>query len=120
MRSFKELVVDIVQKPPVLFPLVGLFHLLMLVWTIWSDRYLHFPDIAMLEVAWMIGYTFFWIAACDFRKWGASGYFLLTLIDTSIYLAIRNGKLPLEYRSNMFLLDGLFSFFLLVYYKRFR
>jgi hypothetical protein len=119
LRSTRQFFIDIVKKPPVLFPLVALFHVLWLIWTIWSDRYLHFPDLALLEVCWMIGYTVFWIVACDFRKWGALGYFALTLVNTCIYLAVRNGKLPAGYESNMFLLDGLFSVFLLIYYKRF-
>jgi len=120
MRNFREFVVDIVKKPPVLFPLVGLFHVLWLAGTIWADRNIHFPDIAWLEVLWLVGYTSCWIAACDFRKWGATGYILLTLLNTSLYFAIRNGKAPIDYMSNMFLIDGLFSIFLLVYYKRFR
>ena len=68
----------------------------------------------------MAGYTLFWLAACDLRKWGAMGYIILTLINASIYLAIRNGKVPRDLMSNMFLLDGLFSVFLVFYYKRFR
>ncbi len=120
MRSFKELVIDMVRRPPILFPAVGLFHVLWLLWTIWDDRSLHFPGIEWLQVLWLAGYTLFWLAACDFRKWGATGYIILTLINASIYLAVRNSKLSVLYMSNMFLLDGLFSVFLVFYYKRFR
>ena len=120
MRSFKEFTVDIVRKPPVSLPLIGLFHVLWLLYTIWSDRHEPFPGVVWLEVLWMVGYTTFWIVACDLRKWGAMGYFVLTLLDASLYLAARNGKIPRDYISNMFLLDGLFSVFLLMYYKRFR
>jgi hypothetical protein len=120
VRSFKEFVIDIVKKPPLLFPLVGLFHIVWTVGIIWDDRHVPFPGIAWLELLWMIGYTGFWIAACDLRKWGASGYILLTLLNTGLYLAIRNGKMPIDYMSNMFLLDGLFSVFLVFYYKRFK
>jgi hypothetical protein len=67
----------------------------------------------------MIGYTFFWLVACDFKKWGALGYILLTLVNTCLYLAIRNGKVGIGYMSNMFLMDDLLSIFLLIYYKRF-
>ena len=119
MRSFKQFTVDIVKKPPLSFPLIGLFHLLLLLWTVWDDRKEPF-DIVWLEVAWLVGYTFFWIAACDLRKWGAMGYFLLTLLNISLYLATRNHKIPQGYFSNMFLLDGLFSIFLLFSYKKLR
>jgi len=103
-----------------LFPLVGLFHILWLAWTIWDDRYEPFPDIAWLQVLWLAGYTLFWLAACDFRKWGARGYIALTMIDLSIYLLVKNHKLHVEYISNLCLIDVLFSFFLFYYYKQFK
>jgi len=68
----------------------------------------------------MIGYTTFWLAASDLRKWGGLGYIVLTLVNACLYLAIRNGKMQVSYMSNMFLLDGLFSVFLVFYYKRLR
>ncbi len=118
MRNIKQFVSDIITKPPLLFPLVGLFHIIWFIGTIWDDRHVQFPDIAWLEVLWIAGYAFFWLAASDLRKWGALGYILLTLLNICVYFAIANGKLPVDYMSNMFLLDGLFSVFLLVYYKR--
>lgn len=120
MRTSKEFLSDIIRKPPMLFPLVGLFHILWLLWTIWDDRHVPFPGIEWLQVLWIMAYTFFWLAACDMRKWGAFGYIVLTILDTSLYLAARNHKVSELYMSNLFLIDGLFSFFLLFYYKRFR
>jgi hypothetical protein len=120
LRSFKQFATDIVRNPPMLFPLVGVFHIFWLLLTVWSDRHEPFPGIVWLEVLWMAGYTIFWIAVCDLRKWGANGYIFLTLLNASLYLAIRSGKLSRDYLSNMFLLDGLFSVFLVFYYKRFR
>ena len=120
MRNFKVLFTDLVNKPPILFPLIGLFHIFLLLWTIYDDRSVSFPGIVWLEVLWLTGYTVFWLAACDFRKWGAVGYILMTLLDASLYLAIMNGKISRDYLSNMFLLDGLFSVFLVFYYKSFR
>lgn len=119
MRNFKEVIIDMGRKAPILFPLVGGFHLLWLIWTIWADIGEPFPGIVWLEVLWMTGYTVFWLAACDLRKWGALGYIILTIINASLYFAIMNGQLSREYLSSMFLLDGLFSVFLLFYYKRF-
>lgn len=102
-----------------LFPLVGLFHVLWLLWTIWSDHTAPFPGIEWLQVLWMAGYTLFWLAACDLHKWGALGYIVLTLINASLYLAIRNNSLSILYMSNIFLIDGLFSVFLVFYYRKF-
>ena len=119
MRDIKAVFIDIIKKPPMLFPLVGLVHVLWLVWTIWDDRSAPFPGIEWLQVLWMAAYTVFWIAACDLRKWGALGYIVLTLINASLYLAIRNGHLSIMYMSNIFLIDGLFSVFLVFYYRKF-
>lgn len=119
MRNFKVLLSDLMRKPPMLFPLVGLFHILWLLYTLWDDRHEPFPDVAWLQVLWMTGYVTFWLAACDLRKWGAMGYILLTLVDSSLYVGAMYHKVPPVYISNLCLIDGLFSFFLLFYYKRF-
>ena len=120
MRNFKAFIIDITRKPPILFPLVALFHVLWFLWTLWDDRSTPFPGIEWLQVLWMAGYALFWIAASDLRKWGALGYIFLTLLNASLYLAIRNSKVSILYMSNMFLLDGLFSVFLVFYYRKFR
>ncbi len=119
MRNAKTFFTDIVKKPPMLFPLVGLFHVLWLLWTIWDDRHEPFPDVAWLQVLWLAAFTIFWIAACDLRKWGALAYVGLMIVDVGINFAAKKHKLPPEYVSNMFLVDGLFSMFLVIYYKKF-
>lgn len=118
MRNFKELIADLVKKPPILFPMVGGFHLLWLVWTFITDIGMPFPDLIWLEVLWMAAYTFFWLAVCDMKRWAAVGYITVTLLNACVYLAVYNGKLSRDYMSNMFLMDGLFSVVLLYYYKR--
>ncbi len=120
MRSFKELTTDLIKKPPMLFPLVGLFHVLWLLLFIVLDYKEPFPNIVWLGVVWTLGYTVFWLAACDLRKWGALGYIALTLINTVLYYIPFKGGVHTEYGSNMPLIDGLFSFFLVFYYRRFK
>ncbi len=120
MRSAKAFVTDLFTKPPsILFPLVGLAHVLWLLWTIWSDRYVPFIDPARLQILWILGYTIFWLAACDMRKWGALGYMFLTLLNIVIFLTATTLYARDMYMSNLFLIDGVFSFFLLFYFKRF-
>ena len=120
MRSFREFVVDIVKEPPVLFPLVALFHVLWLTWAFVTlmGGPIGAPD--LLRVAWMAAYTFFWIGACDMRKWAALGYMGITILNFILFFSLKSIYDKDVYTSSIFLLDGLFSFFLLVYYKRFR
>ena len=119
MRSFKEFIADVVKKPPMLFPLVALGHILWLLWLTWNDRFVPL-GIEWLQVLWMAGYTFFWIAASDMRKWGALGYMFLTMINIIIFLTAKSVYTRDVYMSSLFLIDGLFSFFLVFYYKKFR
>ncbi len=104
-----------------LFPLVALFHILLLLWTSWSDRTSPFPGMEWLEVLWMAGYTFFWLAVCDLRKWGLFGYVLITFADILLFLAVRNKWISAtDCYSNLRGIDAIFSVILLFFYKRFR
>ena len=119
MRSVRELWVDIVVRPPVLFPLVGLFHVLWLIWTLVTLRGEPFGIPELVKVSWMVSYTFFWIGACDMRKWAALGYMFITILNFALFFLLKSTYDKDIYTSTLFLLDGLFSFFLLIYYKRF-
>ena len=119
MRNVKNAITDLVRKPPMLFPFIALFHVLFIFWIVWSDRNAPFPGIEWLELVWMTGYTLFWLAACDLRKWGAQGYIVMALLNTGLFLAARNRMISTSYVSNMFIIDLLFSFFLVYYYKIF-
>ena len=119
MRTFRGFIIDITRKPPVLFPLVALFHMLWLVWTIVTMKGVPF-GIDWLRLAWMLAYTFFWIGASDMRKWAALAYMGLTMLNFILFFSLKSIYDKDVYSSSLFLIDGLFSFFLLVYYKRFR
>ena len=120
MRNFKEFFSDIITKPLILFPLVGLAHILWLLWIVWGNRHAPLNGIEWLQVLWMLGYTTFWIAACDYRKWGALGYIALMMLNAILFLSIKNINDRELYMSPIFLVDGIFSFILLFFYKRFR
>jgi hypothetical protein len=119
MRGFKEFFVDIVRKPPMLFPLVGLFHVLWLVRTVWTMRHAPLGGIEYLQVLWMLGYTIFWIGICDLRKWAALGYMAITILNFILFFSLKNIYDKDLFTSSLFLIDGLFSFFVLFYYKKF-
>ncbi len=119
MRSFSAFVKDVARKPPLMMPFVAAAHVVWLLWTIWGVRYLPFGGVEWIQVLWMLGYTITWIAACDLRKWGALTYLLLTLLNVCLFLVLKNINQRELYMSNLFLLDGLFSFYLLFFYKKF-
>ena len=119
MRNFKQVITDLIKKPPMLFPFIALAHLLWLVWTIWNNTSVPVGGVEWLQVLWLLVYTICWLAACDLRKWGAIGYMLLTMTNVVIFLTARTVYARDVYMSSIFLIDVMFCFFLLLYYKRF-
>ncbi len=119
LRDLKTFLKDITTQPPVLFPSVVLFHILWLLGAVWSC--VQQPTIGMgLNVIWMIGYTAFWIGVSDQKKWGAFGYIGLTVINIIMYLSFKSHYDRAMYMSSLFLIDILFCFFIMFYFKRFK
>jgi len=123
MRSFKEFIRDITVKPLIIFPMVGLAHIVGLAWVVWDNRTAPLNGLEWLQALWMLGYTVFWIAACDYRKWGALGYIALTATDVALLFFLKSGDDKLLYTSLLtqaMFVNAVFCFFLLLFYKRFR
>jgi len=116
VRDIKTFVRDLIKKPPQLFPLVALFHIAMLIYTVWNDIS---GSYEWIQILWVLGYTFFWLFICDMRKWAAIGYLILTVTDVILRFTLKSPTSLDLYVSDMFILDVLFSFFVLFYYKRF-
>ncbi|GAA4459343.1 hypothetical protein GCM10023093_00150 [Nemorincola caseinilytica] len=115
MRSFKTFVTDLVRKPPILLPFVAGAHIAGLVWVaIGTDS-----AGGLIQVAWLVAYTICWLATCDLRRWGVYGYLALTIANTLLYVGLKNVYDRDMYVSNLFLIDILFSFFLVLYFKKF-
>jgi hypothetical protein len=119
MRNIKTLITDIVRKPPLLMPFVAGAHLLGLFWVVWGLRAVPIGNIEWLQAVWMLAYAICWLAACDLRQWGATGYILLSVINVVLYVFIKNPNNRDLYVSNLFILDVLFSLFLLYSSKKF-
>jgi|ERR1043165_3509750 hypothetical protein len=118
-RGIKGFFIDVARKPPLVMPFVGIAHVLWLLWVLWQCRVSPIGSIEWLQVLWLAAYSISWIAACDLRKWGALSYMVLALINTSLFLLVKNVNDRELYMSNLFILDAIFSFYLLFFYKRF-
>lgn len=119
MRDLKTFLKDIITKPPVIFPLVALFHIVLLLWTLYSV--VQQPGTSTeISAVWMLAYTAMWIATADMRKWGAMGYVVVTTVSIILYFTIHDKSSWLTYQSPIFITDILFSFFIMFYFKRFR
>jgi len=100
-----------------MMPYVALAHVFWLLWTLWMCI-TGSSTVLWLQAAWMLAYAIFWIAACDLRRWGAISYILITILNTCIFLVVKNVYTRDIYTSNLFLLDALFSFYLVFFYRR--
>ena len=119
MRSLKTFIADVTKKPPLLFPLVALFHIVLLVYTIWAERNVPLFAIEWLQPLWMLAYTAFWLYVCDMRRWAAIGYLVTTSLNLALLLALKGEQRELITNA-LFPIDVLFSFFVLFFYKRFQ
>ena len=103
MRDLKLFVRDLIKKPPQLFPLAALFHIVMLVIIICSD--IGYTSL-WLHILWMLGYTVFWIFICDMKKWAALGYLALTTINLVLRFTLKPDNFSV-YGSEMFIIEVL-------------
>jgi hypothetical protein len=107
---------------PVLFPLVALFHLLLLGYNVISFARQDLLDtiIASGTCVELLLYTLLWVAVCDRWRWAAIGYIVLTAANLLLQFLnppASNWRLVSD---ALFPFDVLMCFFLLFYYKRFR
>ncbi len=110
-----------VSKPPVVMPLVAMAHVVALVYTLVTAVQLGAGAAwYWLQPLWLLLYTVCWLGACCLRKWGMYTYLLLTIINSVSHIAIKDLYWKDVVSSNLFLVDILFSFFLIIYFKRFR
>jgi hypothetical protein len=119
VRTVKGLFIDIIHKPPLLFPLVALFHLFMLIYSTWIVHTEPFPSIRYLQPLWLFAYTICWIFVCDMRRLAALGYIMVTILNIILLVTIKSRDMKELYTASLFPMDILFSFFVLFYYKRF-
>jgi hypothetical protein len=129
MKSFVQ---QFFVKPPVIFPLVACFLLFLTL----SEVYLTLfsSDVAgfyKLRPIIMIAMTVFWIGATLFKKWGALGFVVLTVMSLAAYFYIDSIELKTIFGNILMLqlpvdnsrtvpipLSAIFSFIALFFYGR--
>ena len=112
----------LLRRPPVIFPLIGLF----LVAMTFLEAYQWLGDSSVFRIYWfrpvvMIAYSTFWIGACLFRKWGAIGFFAISVANVCLYLFTHDNIYRQAFGDILFSpvpLNLFFSFLLLFYFKR--
>jgi hypothetical protein len=109
----------IIRKPPVLFPLVALFHFIWLGYSIWNYSSEPFPSAAWIQPLWILAYAVSWLFVCDMKKWAALVYIGLTMLNLVLRFVLKSPTDLSNFTDTLFPIDVLFSFFLLFYYRQF-
>lgn len=108
------------QRPPVLFPLVALFHVVVLVYYVWIFRSEPFPSKGWAVPGILLLYTISWLFVCDFKRWAAFAYIGLASASIALRFTLSDYNDVMLYADTMFPADLLFTFFIMFYYKRFK
>lgn len=104
------------QKPPVAFPAIGLIHVSALIYLVYD--YITDPVLIAQPIS-MLLYTVAWLFACDLRKWAVFVYMGLTTLNLWARFMIDDAMIRNNYTDVIFPADVIFTFILLLYYKKF-
>ncbi len=107
-----------IQKPPALFPWVALFHIAMLLFSIWNYRTEPFPSMVWLQPLWMLCFTVSWIFICDMKRWAAMVYIGLTTLNLFLRFYLKDPMLLNNLTDTLFPIDILFTFFVMFYFRQ--
>ncbi|MEZ5016916.1 MAG: hypothetical protein R2800_07675 [Flavipsychrobacter sp.] len=107
------------QKPPVLFPFVLVFHVLMLAFSTYTFSSEPFPSAGWIQPLWMLLYTISWLFVCDLKRWAAFVYLGLTTLNLMLRFVWADDNSLALYIDTLFPIDVLFTFFVMFYYKKF-
>lgn len=106
-------------KPPTLFPLVALFHIGAVIFSIAVNSSEPLSSAAWIQFAWLPAYTLAWIFLCDMKKWAGYLYILLTAADLVMRFLLKSYDSDMAWHASLwFPMNVLFSFFVLFYFKQ--
>lgn len=105
------------NKPPIVFPLVALFHLVIVLHALWTFSDLLVADYhSWLYPGVLLLYLVLWLFVCDLRKWAAYVYILLMLADVLSYFYVPSAR---DYAGVLFPANIIFAVLILVYFRKF-
>ncbi|MEI8280159.1 MAG: hypothetical protein WCG87_10375 [Bacteroidota bacterium] len=119
MSDTKPFVKRILTKPPFIFPWVALFHITMLLFSVWNFRTEPFPSSGWVQPLWMLVYTVSWIFCCDLKRWAGYTYIIITSLNILLHALLASHNSRELYTNAMFPMDILFTFFVMYFIKHF-
>ena len=105
----------IFTKPPILFPMVALFHVGVLGYNI----YIYSTEPLLIQLIWLLLYTVSWIFVCDLKRWASIMYMALTTLNLLLRFVLKSPIEASNFTDALFPADILFTFFVMYYFKKF-
>lgn len=102
-----------------MFPLVALFHLVMLVYSVWNYHTEPFPSVAWVQPLWMLCYTICWLIATGMKRWAAFAYIALVTLNLGLRFFMKSPTGLNNFTDALFPIDIIFAMILMAYIKRF-
>lgn len=97
-----------------MFPLVALFHFLVLGIEVFT-----FDALLWAQLVWKILFAITWLFICDLKRWAAFIYMTLTTANLFMRWLITNPSIVNNYTDALFPADVAFTFFVLIYFRKF-
>jgi hypothetical protein len=80
----------ILNKPPMLFPWVALFHAAAFLYlSIDYAMDASLPSALWIQPVWLLAYLVVWLFACDLRRWSVFAYIGLTAISILLQVLLK-------------------------------
>jgi glycerol-3-phosphate acyltransferase PlsY len=107
------------QKPPIAFPLIGLFHVGILGYILYDNISDPIGGLIWMQPISMLVYTVLWLLICDLKKWAALGYMGVTTANLIARMLITDHMVEVYFLNVLFPADVIFTIITLIYYKKF-
>ncbi|MCD6062244.1 MAG: hypothetical protein K0R82_155 [Flavipsychrobacter sp.] len=102
-----------------LFPLVALFHIGLLLYSIYDYSSEPFGSAIWVQPLWLLAYAISWLFICDMKKLAAYSYIGLTALNLILRFVLKSPTDLAYFTDALFPADILFTFFVLYYFKSF-
>lgn len=107
------------KKSPAVFPWIGIFHVGLLLYMLYSYIADPVSGWILMQPVFMVTFTIIWLFVCDMKKWAAFAYLGLTTLNLILRFVVTDQSILNNFTDTLFPADILFTFFVMFYFKQF-
>jgi len=111
---------QLLTRPPILFPLAALFHIIISLSAIFTLHPTPFSQRDWLRPFGMIAFTILSVLLCTMRKWTAMAYVAFSILSLALLYFSKADSPEFIFGNSFFPFNIILSFFILLLFKRFK